>query len=127
MSALALMPVCLGTLLTVGLMGVLGIDFNLMTVVVLPLIIGTGIDDGVHLVCRLQGSQGDVVQALSGIASPLVATTMTSMLAFGSMLTAKNPGFRELGLVTMSGLGLCLVITLVAVPCLLARQRNNKL
>ncbi|MCB1154420.1 MMPL family transporter, partial [bacterium] len=49
---LALIPLVLSTIWMVGTMGLLGIKFNLVNVAVVPLIIGIGIDDGVHITHR---------------------------------------------------------------------------
>ena len=118
-AVISMLPVVTGTILTVGLMGLLHIDFNVMTVVVLPLLIGTGIDDGVHIQYNWYRENRNTIRAVSGIASAVVATTLTSVIAFGSLISARNPGFRELGLVTSAGLGFCLIVSLVVLPCIL--------
>lgn len=118
-TVLSILPVALSIFLTVGLMGLLHINFNLMTVVILPLIIGAGIDDGVHLQYRWHIENKNINRAVSGIASAVVATTLTSMIAFGSFITARNPGFKELGLVASAGFGFCLMMSLVVMPCIL--------
>ena len=110
-----------------GLMGISGIDFNLMTLVVMPLIIGAGIDDGVHVLCRWKNVGGDVNKTFSGIATPITATTATSSLAFGSLMLSANPGFRDLGFIVMSGLVLCLVISMTVLPLFLYKLKGAKI
>jgi predicted RND superfamily exporter protein len=106
-------------------MGISGIDFNLMTLVVMPLIIGTGIDDGVHVLCRWKNVSGDVKKTFSGIATPITVTTATSSLAFGSLILSSNPGFRDLGFIVMSGLVFCLVISMTVLPLFLFKFRTE--
>jgi predicted RND superfamily exporter protein len=120
-----LLTVFLGIVFTVGLMGISGIDFNLMTLVVMPLIIGTGIDDGVHVLCRWKNVSGDVKKTFSGIATPITVTTATSSLAFGSLILSSNPGFRDLGFIVMSGLVFCLVISMTVLPLFLFKFRTE--
>jgi len=115
----ALIPVTLSLLLTAGLMGVLKIDFNLMTIVIFPLIVGAGIDDGVHILWRWKKENKNVTKTLQEISNPITATSVTTCAAFASLLFSSNPGFRELGLVSMCGLMLCLIITLSVLPPLL--------
>lgn len=121
-----LLTVFLGIVFTVGLMGVSGIGFNLMTLVVMPLIIGAGIDDGVHLICRWNNAGGDMKKTFSGIATPITATTATSSLAFGSLMLSANPGFRHLGFIVMSGLVFCLVISMTILPLFLYKLKEAK-
>jgi len=122
-----LLTVFFGIVFTVGLMGVSGIDFNLMTLVVMPLIIGAGIDDGVHVLCRWKNVGGDVKKTFSGIATPITATTATSSLAFGSLMLSSNPGFRDLGFIVMSGLVLCLIISMTVLPLFLYKLKGAKI
>ncbi len=122
-----LLTVFLGIVFTVGLMGMAGIDFNLMTLVVMPLIIGAGIDDGVHVLCRWKIVGGDVKKTFSGIATPITATTATSSLAFGSLMLSSNPGFRDLGFIVMSGLVFCLLISMTVLPLFLYKLKGAKI
>lgn len=122
-----LLTVFLGIVFTVGLMGISGIDFNLMTLVVMPLIIGAGIDDGVHVLCRWKNAGGDVKKTFAGIATPITATTATSSLAFGSLMLSSNPGFRDLGFIVMSGLVICLMISMTVLPLFLCKFKRVKI
>ena len=118
-TAMAMLPVVLGTLLMVGFMGYMKIDFTIMTIVIVPLVIGAGIDDGVHLLSRWYIENKNVHQTLRSVATPIIGTTLTSMIGFGSLMLSANPGFRQLGLVVMAGLGFCLLISLFILPQML--------
>ncbi|MEN6307574.1 MAG: MMPL family transporter [Anaerohalosphaeraceae bacterium] len=121
---LALLPMGLGVLMTIGQMGLLGLDFNMITIVIVPLIVGTGIDNGIHLLCK-RDIHHNVISALSEIASPVTGTSLTSIMAFVSLLFCKNPGFIELGIVGISGFGFCMVFSLLFLPLLLNNQATN--
>jgi hypothetical protein len=49
---LALLPVGIGTLWLAGLMGRFGIPFNLANIMTLPLVIGIGVTNGIHILNR---------------------------------------------------------------------------
>lgn len=125
-AALALMPVCLGLLLTGAVMALAGMSFSILTIVVFPLLLGAGIDDGVHLIsrCRSGSSAGE---ALAAVCRPVLATTLTSAFAFASLLPASNPGFRGLAVTAVSGFVFCLLITLIVLPAIIAatEKRND--
>ena len=51
---LALVPLALGAAWTLGLMGGVGVPFNAANLLLLPLIVGVGIDNGIYLVHRVR-------------------------------------------------------------------------
>ena len=54
---LALLPVAIGTTWMVGLMAVLGINFNPANIMTLPLVIGIGVTNGIHILNRFVEEQ----------------------------------------------------------------------
>src|SRR5207249_469499 len=46
---LALMPLALGVLLSLGVMGLFGVPLNPANMIAFPLIVGVGVDNGVHV------------------------------------------------------------------------------
>lgn len=116
---IAILPVVLGTVLMIGFMGFMKIDFTIMTIVIVPLVLGAGIDDGVHIVSRWHIENQNLLPTLRGVVTPVIGTTLTSMIGFGSLMFSDTPGFRQLGLVTMAGLAFCLLISLGILPQIL--------
>lgn len=133
---LALLPLGIGMLLMFGLLGWLGIPLNPANMIVLPLILGIGIDDGVHVVhdYRRQrkglndGSQGpergyrldsSSYQLGSSTATAIVMTSLTTMVGFGSLMVAEHRGLQSLGRVLTIGVACCLVSSLITLPAFL--------
>ena len=124
-AALAAVPTVLGLIQLFGLMGFLQIPLNPANIIVLPLIIGIGIDDGIHvmhdfLAGRMSTGLGQA--ATAGI----LLTSLTSMIGFGSLIMAHHEGLRSLGRVATLGIACCLLTSTITLPCLLgliARQR----
>ena len=115
---LAALPTGLGLLQLFGLMGLLQLPLNPANIIVLPLIIGIGIDDGIHVLhdYRRHGRHGGLTRAsVTGI----VLTSLTSMIGFGSLMIARHEGLRSLGRVVTLGIACCLVTSVVLLPCLL--------
>jgi hypothetical protein len=100
-----------------GSLALLGQEVDLYNLMVLPLLIGYGVDDHIYVVRRAvsQGTAAAVVW--SGRA--VVATTLTSVAAFGALLACDLPGLRRLGTTAMLGLVVALVGALVVMPALL--------
>ncbi len=120
---LAVVPVLLGTGITVGMLSLLDVSLNLANFVVVPFLIGIGVDDGIHIASRL-GSAG--LRAPLGETGVAVwRTSATTALAFGSLVTSSSPGLASLGLIALIGvLASWACSALVLVP--LARWLGGK-
>ncbi len=125
-TALTLAPLLLGAAWTVGAMTLFGISFNFANVIVLPLLLGTGVDSGIHLVARAQRSQDD--------ATPLAATTtgravffsaITTLASFGTLASSAHRGIASLGVVLVLGMALTLTANLGVLPSLLSMRRRR--
>lgn len=117
---LALAPVVLGTLWMLGLMRALGLDFNLANLVAVPIVLGVGIDGGVHVIhrFRLEGAGGlETVVAHTGRA--VLIASLTTMVGFGSLALASHRGMASLGTLLLAGVATSLLATLVFLPNLL--------
>ena len=114
---LALVPVCLGSLWTLGLAGWLAVPLDPFTIVVAPLLVGIGIDDGLH---ALAGARvhGGLVASLMENGRAMTLTTLTTCAGFGSLLASRVPSLRAGGLLVAAGTVFCLVATLWVLPAL---------
>jgi len=119
-AVLAAAPLAIGVIWALGAMRLLGLSFNFANLVAMPLIVGVGIDNGVHVVhrVRLEGSAGmDVVLRHTGRA--ILISSLTTMIGFGSLSLASHRGLESLGVLLLLGVGSCLVASIVVLPNLL--------
>ncbi|MCB9595331.1 MAG: MMPL family transporter [Sandaracinaceae bacterium] len=116
--ALALAPVTLGVLWLLGLLGWLGIPANLANLAALPLILGVGVDDGVHLIHQRRAT-GQAGPALASVLRALVLTTATTVAGFGALGLAAHRGMQSFALVMVLGASGCLVAATLALPALM--------
>ena len=117
--ALAALPTLLGLTQLFGLMGLLQIPLNPANVIVLPLVLGIGIDDGIHVVHDLRRS-ANRRSLKTATTNGIVMTSLTSMVGFGSLMLAQHEGLRSLGRVVTLGITCCLLSSTLWLPCLLA-------
>lgn len=115
---LALSPPVLGLGLMFGVLGWLGEPLNPANIIVLPLLLGVGVDYGVFVMHDFR-AQSEGYRMSPSVLNSLVLTSLTSMAGFGSLLVASHRGLASLGLVLVVGLATCLFIALVALPALL--------
>ncbi len=115
---MAMCPCLLGATLMYGLMALTGVDLNPANLIVLPLILGIGVDVGVHVVHDFRHHRGNYVMSGSTFNS-IVLTTTTSIVGFGSMMVSAHRGLYSLGLVLSIGLAGTLFVAVVMLPSIL--------
>lgn len=121
---LALLPPTAGGFLMFGILGMLGIDLNPANLIVLPLILGIGVDDGVHVIHDYRLQRGRYETSPSTM-NAITLTSLTSMVGFGSMVVAAHQGLVTLGIVLVVGVGSCLFVSLVLLPAVLTLTNRS--
>jgi hopanoid biosynthesis associated RND transporter like protein HpnN len=116
---LSLIPVGIGTLWLAGLMGWLGVPFNPANIMTLPLVIGIGVTNGIHILNRFAEERTPGILSRSTGKAVLVSG-LTAIAGFGSLILAKHRGIHSLGFVMASGIALCMLAGLTFLPALLA-------
>jgi len=114
----AMLPMGLTLTIVLGIMGWFGIKFNFVNVLALPLIIGIGVDDGVHLIHRYL-IEKNLSPAIRSTGRAITLTTLTTTAAFGSMLLAKYRGFSSFALLIVMGISLAYITTIILLPALI--------
>jgi predicted RND superfamily exporter protein len=126
---IAMIPLALGAFWMVGLMNLTGILLSMMTVMGVPLIIGIGIDDGVHIMHRWRHEgNGKIRIVYSSTGKAILLTSLTTMFAFGSLVFSVMPGFGLLGGALFLGVGACFLTTAIVLPGILGiiDRKNSK-
>jgi len=124
---LTLVPVAVGSLWLGGLMGWLHVPLNPANIMTLPLVIGIGVTNGIHILNRFAEEQTPSILARSTGKAVLVSG-LTSIAGFGSLMLAKHRGIESLGYVMSIGLATCMAAGLTFLPAILnlLTQRRKK-
>jgi predicted RND superfamily exporter protein len=120
---LALVPLLVGSVWTLGLMALFGVQFNMANLLFVPLIIGIGIDNGVHIVHSFRATekyQGERVPLARSTAKAVTLAALTGVVGFGSLMIASHQGIYSLGLLVSLGISSVLIASLTTLPSLLA-------
>ncbi len=117
---LALTPLLLGVLFSVGILGLCGVPLNPANMIAFPLILGVGVDNGVHvlhdyLLRRTEG-RASVSRA---IGRGVLVKALTTMIGFGTLMLSTERGLVGLGLILTLGVGGSMLTALVFLPALL--------
>jgi predicted RND superfamily exporter protein len=115
---LSLIPVAIGALWMVGMMGVREVMFNPANIMTMPLVIGIGVTNGIHVLNRYAEEQTPSIFSRSTGKAVLVSG-LTTIAGFGSLILAKHQGISSLGYVMSIGVGTCMLAGVTILPAIL--------
>ncbi len=118
---LSVFPLLLALQALFGIMVLSGLELNFFNAVVLTMLIGMGIDDGVHLASIFKRSgEADRIGEIAHTARAIVLTSLTTIVGFGSVALSHYPGLKSMGYLAVIGMIACLFTSLVVLPSLFA-------
>jgi uncharacterized protein len=117
---LALLPLALGLAGTLGFLSLCGLPLNPANLIALPLIVGVGIDNGVHVLhdYRLR-ERGRPYLLGRAIGRGILVKALTTLLGFGTLMISRHQGLFGLGLALTLGVGFSMIGALVVLPAVL--------
>ncbi|WP_010588048.1 MMPL family transporter [Schlesneria paludicola] len=125
-SILALFPPMIGMGLTYGLLVMFEIPLNPANLIILPLILGIGVDNGVHILHDFHAKPNEVYSTSPSTINAIILTSTTTMVGFGSMMVSAHRGLYSLGLVLTIGVGACMCVSLVMLPAVLTLMSRHR-
>jgi hypothetical protein len=126
-TALVVVPLILAAAFTVEAAVFLGIPFNFADVIVLPLLVGIGVDSAIHMVHRARALGGLSAQLLStSTARSIAYGSLTNIASFGTMGLASHRGLATMGQLLTVGVILTLLCNLVVLPALIELQQRTR-
>ena len=99
-------------------MGYFVVQLNPANIMILPLVIGIGVTNGIHILNRYAEEQHPSILARS-TGKAVFVSGLTAIAGFGSLIVAKDRGIHSLGLVMAAGVTSCMIAALMFLPTLL--------
>lgn len=119
-TALVFIPLFLTTILTLATSVLVDLPINMANVVVIPLIFGLGVDNGIHVVKRFHQSQTLHDLIISSTPRAVLLSTLTTLGTFGALSFSSHQGIYSIGVLLTCALSYQLVLTLIVLPALLS-------
>ncbi|PRP99316.1 MMPL family protein [Enhygromyxa salina] len=115
---LVLVPVAVSMAVTLAVATAVYGELNALTVFLFAVLLGMGVDFGVHLYAQrqAQGRDADWPAVVSANLRPLTATMLTTVGCLVALRLAEFQAFREFGVISALGVTICFVFALVLVP-----------
>jgi hypothetical protein len=121
----ASVPLIVGLIWMAGIYPLLGQKLNIINIAVIPLVIGMGIDFGIHLAHRFRIEQNiETVYRYTG--KGVFLSAFTTMIGFGSLgLIGKFGSVNSMGRILFVGILMCLLTALLVLPALLTLDKKK--
>jgi hopanoid biosynthesis associated RND transporter like protein HpnN len=119
-TAIAVAPLVLAVLFSLGILGLAGVALNPANMIAFPLILGVGVDNGVHILhdylLRRREKRATISYA---IGRGVLVKALTTMIGFGTLMISSERGLVGLGLILTLGVGCSMLTALLLLPAVL--------
>ncbi|AIF69964.1 MFS transporter [Palaeococcus pacificus DY20341] len=126
-----LIPLILGVTMTLGFMGLLGIPLDMATTTVGAMLIGMGIDYGVHVTNRYyeERRKGKSIEeaaeeAIAETGKALLGAALTTIAGFAALSLSILPSLQRLSITLIMGLGLAALNAVVITPAVIILEED---
>ncbi|MGR8930227.1 MAG: MMPL family transporter [Gammaproteobacteria bacterium] len=123
---LIVIPLLLAALLTGAINVLLNNPFNFANIIVLPLLLGMGVDSGIHIVHRLHHHYDHTQLLQSSSARGVFYSALTTLCSFSSLAFNTHAGTASMGLLLAIGISLMIICCLLVLPAMVAKWRIAK-
>ncbi len=124
-AAIALVPALFTIAFTLGLMAIFNIELNYISIIMIPILLGIGVDSGVHMVHRaVEGCH--LPDIINETGTAIFGSIVTSGLGVGALLITNHPGLNSLAFIGVLGLTINLLVSIFILPALIEARISNK-
>jgi predicted exporter len=124
LTLLCLLPTVLGLLWGAGLFAVTGIELDLFSVFGIVMVIGIGVDYGIHILHRFQLEGSSIAEFLPWTGAAIALAAVTTTIGFGTLALSSYAPLGKLGIVSATSVVFVAFASLLVLPVVLgARTR----
>ncbi len=109
-------PIMISWVFTTGLMGIFGLQFNVINIIVCTLIFGIGVDYSIFMTTALQKEHTFGKIELPTYRTSIILSVATTILGIGVLIFAKHPALKSIALIAIIGIFSALAITFIIQP-----------
>jgi hopanoid biosynthesis associated RND transporter like protein HpnN len=122
---LVMVPIALAAIVTAGLTVLIDMPLNYANIIALPLLVGIGVDNGIHVVHRMRSESAEQLFDTSTMRAVL-ASALTTIASFGNLAFSSHAGTASMGILLALGLSASMASTLIALPAWLKLRASHR-
>lgn len=117
---LIMVPLLLALCYSMAAAVLLSIPFNFANIIVVPLLLGIGVDSGIHVIHRVKETKGENIHILETSTSRAVLfSSLTTVMSFGSLAFMHHAGTAGMGRLLTLSVVLMIFCMLILLPAYL--------
>ncbi|HBR53930.1 MAG TPA: hypothetical protein DEA82_06985 [Flavobacteriaceae bacterium] len=117
LTLVTVVPIVLTWFITMGVMGVFGLEFNVFNIMIATFIFGLGVDYNIFMTNGLQHGK-DKTQLLHSHKTSILLSVLTTILGVGVLTFAKHPALYSISVVAVVGIFTAVLISFTVQPLL---------
>lgn len=123
-----LISLCIGIFFMIGASYLSGVTFNLFNLIVIPTVVGIGVDASIHIYHRYRTDGAEKMPAvLEMTGGAVLFSSLTTLTGFLSNITAKHAGVKSIAAMSSIGIVAVTLVALVIFPvALTVFHKNNR-
>ncbi|NLH48328.1 MAG: MMPL family transporter [Myxococcales bacterium] len=121
---LTMFPLITAIVLSLGLLGALGVNLNMANQLFLPILMGIGIDYGIFMIHRWREPDGaDLGRLIATMGNALWLAAATAVAGFGSLVFAHHRGMISFGWILVFAITVTMIIAIFGLPTMIKSLR----
>lgn len=112
----SIIPIMISWIFTTGIMGMFGLQFNVVNIIVCTLIFGIGVDYSIFMTSALQKEHTFGSKQLGSYRTSILLSVATTILGIGVLVFAKHPALKSISMISVIGIFSALLITFILQP-----------
>lgn len=125
-AVLVFIPLGITAMFTLTMSVMIDLPLNMANVVVIPLIFGLGVDNGIHVVERFRESASLAALSTSSTPNAVFLSTLTTLGTFSALSFSSHQGIYSIGVLLTMALIALMFLTMVSLPALLSVFSNRR-
>ncbi|WP_143307885.1 trifunctional MMPL family transporter/lysophospholipid acyltransferase/class I SAM-dependent methyltransferase [Chitinophaga vietnamensis] len=118
LALITFIPMALSWVWILGIMGLFGIKFNIVNIILSTFIFGLGDDYSIFMMDGLLQEYKTGKKTISSFKSSIFLSAITTVLGLGVLIFAKHPSLQSIALISIIGIGTVVLISQVMIPVL---------
>ncbi len=111
LALITILPIGIGWLWTLGIMGFFGLSFNIVNVIICSLIFGLGVDYSIFYMRGLTQKYKIGIDNKSTFKISIILSAITTLVGIGVLIFAKHPALKSIALLAIIGISSVLFLT----------------
>ncbi|HEX2684135.1 MAG TPA: 1-acyl-sn-glycerol-3-phosphate acyltransferase, partial [Ferruginibacter sp.] len=126
LALVSFIPMFISWIWILGIMGMAGIQFNIINIIISALIFGLGDDYSLFIMDGLLQEYKTGKKNLSSFKSSIILSAVTTVVGLGVLIFAKHPALRSIALISIIGILCVVIMSQILIPFLFSILITNR-